>query len=325
MFVVFVSLCKNIEIRMGTFSQGIAEDIIRVRLGQLLVNEEHKAGKLKIPVHLAFGHETIAVAVDHVLKNEDKLVLTHRNIAYHLARLKKLRPILREYFLDSTGIMCGKLGSMNVINPACGVIYTSSILGNNFPVSIGLATAEKIFKKSGIVCVLGGDGSIEEGSFYESLLMSKAIGIGLLFIIENNEWSLGTHITERRRPIDLKKLVEAVGGLYSLLEGNDFNKYAQTLLDIREDVLRGAVWCVEVCVKTLGDKHLPPSHEFPKGKHINYHAGPATAISIATHFPLSVLQEDVCDPIFVLCQKLGKETVKKLSQEVMQALRQEFV
>ena len=65
----------------------IAEKILRLRISQLLINEEYKAGKFKIPVHLALGHEAIAVAMDGVLEDGDKLVLPHRNAAYNLARL----------------------------------------------------------------------------------------------------------------------------------------------------------------------------------------------------------------------------------------------
>ena len=74
----------------------IQEKILRVRLSQMMVNENYKDGKFKIPIHLAFGHETFAVAINEIMNNEDKLILTHRNIAYNLARLGKLKPIMDE-------------------------------------------------------------------------------------------------------------------------------------------------------------------------------------------------------------------------------------
>src|SRR3989344_108092 len=131
-------------------NEKIAEETLRLRLGQILINEEYKAGKFKIPVHLAMGHEAVAVALNHVLEEGDKLVLSHRNIEFNLARLGKLRPILDEYLLKPTGLAGGKLGSMNLINPARGIIYTSSILGNNFPVAAGIAMAEKVTERNGM-------------------------------------------------------------------------------------------------------------------------------------------------------------------------------
>ena len=57
----------------------------------MLTNELLKKGVFKIPVHLALGHESIAVAVDNVMKENDSLFLTHRNIHYNLARMCSLK------------------------------------------------------------------------------------------------------------------------------------------------------------------------------------------------------------------------------------------
>ena len=184
----------------------IIEELIRTRLSQVLINEEYKNGKFKIPIHLSFGHEGIAVAVSNTMQGQDKLILSHRNIAYNLVRCGKFRPIMEEYYLTGSGIANGRLGSMNLMQKKNGIIYSSSILANNFSVSAGAAMAEKLWQKSGVIFVVGGDGSMEEGSFYESLVMMKSLGLSVIVIIENNEWSLATHISERRTPIDLQIL-----------------------------------------------------------------------------------------------------------------------
>jgi len=303
----------------------IVEDVLRLRLGQIIVNEEYKAGKFKGPVHLALGHEAIAVALDHVVQESDKLVLSHRNMEYNLARLGKLRPVLEEYFLNPGGLAGGKLGSMNLINPARGIIYSSSILGNNFSVSAGIAMAEKISGRLGVTFVLGGDGSIEEGSFYESLTMMKTFGVSAIILIENNGWSLGTHISERRCPIDLEKLVSSISIPYMRLEGNKVQEYIDTLRVARERVVAEEVpICVEVIVKTLGDRRALPTPEYPEGKYINYHAGPTPAVDVAKHIPGGVLQEDAEDPVFVIRQVIGNERLIELSNEIMKELQDEI-
>lgn len=303
----------------------IAEEILRIRLSQILINEEYKAGKFKIPVHLALGHEAIAVAMNCVLRDSDKLILSHRNMAYNLARLGKLRPILDEYFLKPSGLMGGRLGSMNLINPARGIVYSSSILGNNFPVSVGVAMAEKLTGRNGVTFVFGGDGSIEEGSFHESLTMMKTFGVSVVVLVENNEWSLGTHISERRCPIDLEKLSASLNVPYIKIEGNHAHKYIEALRNARDLSVRdsGPV-CVEIVVKTLGDRRAPPTLEFPEGRHINYHAGPAPTVDAAKHFPEGVLKENEDDPVFVLREEIGKEKFLELSQKVIKDLQDEL-
>ena len=183
---------------MNISDNDVLENILEVRIAQLLINEEYKEGKFKIPIHLGFGHESISVAVSRIMQNDDKLILTHRNAAYNLARVRKLKPVLNEYLLKSEGMNGGKIGSMNLLNSELGVIYSSSILGNNFGVAVGVAMAERILDKSNITIILAGDGAIEEGSFHESLLMLKSLELSSLVIIENNEWSMSTRISERR-------------------------------------------------------------------------------------------------------------------------------
>lgn len=170
----------------------IAHDIVKIRIAQMMINELYKEGKFQIPIHLAFGHETIAVAIDRIMEEDDKLILSHRNIAFNLARAKTMKDILNEYFLKKGGLAEGKLGSMNLVNPSKGIIYSSSILGNNFSVAVGVALAQKIKSKKGLTIVFGGDGSIEEGSFHESLMMFKSLKLPGFIIIENNEWSIST-------------------------------------------------------------------------------------------------------------------------------------
>jgi pyruvate dehydrogenase E1 component alpha subunit len=293
--------------------KNIVHDILWLRLAQMTVNEEYKAGKFKIPIHLALGHESIAIAINHFMKNDDKIVLTHRNIEYNLARQGQLKPILDEYFLKPIGLAKGKLGSMNLVNNSKGVIYSSSILGNNFSVGVGIAMAQKILPQNGITIVLGGDGSIEEGSFHESMLIAKSLNLGIIFLIENNEWSMSTRIDERRSPIDLEKFSESYDIKYIKLSGNDPFLYLRQLEEIREFVLKRIPVCVEVIVTTLGD-WIMKTPEKPDGKFVNYHAGPAPTVELKTcSLTIKATEED---PIFVLNKYLEVSLMEEMIDDI---------
>lgn len=299
----------------------IAKEILKLRLAQMIINEEYKNGKFKIPIHLAFGHESIAVSVSNIMKSQDKLILTHRNVAYNLAREKSIGPILDEYFLKPTGIMGGKMGSMNLINPMKGIVYSSSILGNNFSVGSGIALSQKMQDVNGITIILGGDGSMEEGSFYESLIMCKTLGLSVLVIIENNEWSMSTKINERRIPINLSKLSESLQIKYVKLSGNDPYAYVKELENLREYSLREkSPVCIEVMVTTLGDWRMK-TPEYPDGKFINYHAGPTPSVEL-NNWPIS-LRENEEDPVFILSKFFNEEKMSDLSRLVKEELRKE--
>ena len=300
----------------------LAEKILHVRLAQMIVNENYKDGKFKIPIHLAFGHETIAVAINEIMDDEDKLILSHRNIAYNLSRLGKLRPIMDEYFLKSTGLDGGKSGSMNLINPNRGLIYTSSILGNNFSVGVGIAMSIKIKQRDGITIVLGGDGSLEEGSFHESILMFKSLNLSGLLIIENNEWSMSTKISERRIPIDLETFTKSYDVKYVKLSGNNPLDYIQELKKLKNlSKKNNELICIEVMVNTLGDWILT-NDQNPDGKFINYHAGPAPTVDVKTCPAL--IKDNNSDPIFVLIDLLGISEFNKISDRVRNELIEEM-
>jgi pyruvate dehydrogenase E1 component alpha subunit len=303
----------------------LEEKVIRIRLSQILINEYYKAGKFKIPVHLEMGHEALIVAVGSVLTSEDKLITTHRNSGYNLGQLGKLRPILDEYLLESTGLQQGRLGSMNLINPPRNIIYSSSILGNGFPVASGIAMADKLAKRPAVTFVLGGDGSIEEGSFYESLAMMQTLGCPNVVLIENNEWSLATKISERRCPIDISKICEGISVPYFLLSGNEVADYSQKLASIRKQVLEtSSPICVEVVLRTLGDYRGAPSEEHPDGKYINYHAGPSPVVDLTKCDNAGVLNESNEDPVHVIGLRCGMEEVKRVSAKILAELQEEI-
>lgn len=299
----------------------IAEEILRLRLSQMLINEKCKNKEFKIPIHLALGHEAIAVAVSAIMDHEDQLVLTHRNIHYNLARNRSLKAEIDEYLLKKEGLAGGRLGAMNLANKEAGIVYTSSILGNNLCVAAGLALGKKVKGEKGIIVVVTGDGAMEEGAFYESLTFLKTYDLRAIIIVENNRWSLATQIHERRCNIHLDRFAASFDLNFTLLQGNDPYKYIETLSGLRSCVLEkpGPV-IVEVKLRTLGDWRLK-TEEYPEGKFINYHAGSAPAVRL-TEWPLILENED--DPIFVLLKYLKQEQMESISRELLYSLKDEI-
>jgi TPP-dependent pyruvate/acetoin dehydrogenase alpha subunit len=299
----------------------IIKKIIWIRIAQIIINERYKKGDFVIPIHLAMGHESIAVAVNSVIKECDSLFLTHRNIHYNLARMDTLKEELDEYYLKKTGLAKGKLGSMNLSNPDKNIIYSSSILGNNLAVGSGYALANKLKNQNGVVFIVTGDGAIEEGAFYESLLFLKSNKLPSVIIVENNEWSLGTRIEERRTNIDLSNFAKSLGIEYEFLEKNDPFDYVNKLTKIKANCLASnSPLLVEVKLTTFGYWYMKNS-SFPEGKFINYHAGPAPEINV-TEYPLIKNNDE--DPLFKLTEYLDSQKLTYFSTEIQKKLMLEI-
>jgi len=299
----------------------IAKELLRVRLSQMVINEKYKNGDFKVPIHLAFGHEAIAVAVSSIMDSEDKLVLSHRNIHYNLARAS-LKPEIDEYLLKEKGLSKGQLGSMNLANEEKGIIYTSSILGNNLPVATGLALSKKAKNEKGIVIVETGDGAIEEGTFYESLLFSKSNDCSLLVIVENNEWSLATRINQRRYNINLSKFSESLGVRYEKINSNDVYEYIKKLEELKKYSIENKTpVCIEVELTTLGCWILR-NDQVPTGKFVNYHGGPARIVNLKEG---SIITYSDKDPVFVLKKYYERNIINDLSKDILKKLEEEII
>lgn len=295
----------------------LAREIIRIRLCQLIINEKYKNGEFSVPIHLALGHEAIAVAVAKNMRAEDVLVVSHRNIHYNLARIKTLKSQLDEYLLRDNGLGKACFGSMNLANPRQGIVYASSILGNNLGVAAGIAMAHKIKRSKGIVFVVTGDGAMEEGGFYEALEFLGSHDLACMVIVENNEWSLATKICERRCNIDLKKLSSAFDIRFEQLAGNDVYEYTDTIRGLRQHAVKQVKpICLEVHLSTLGSWHQKTA-ACPEGRYINYHAGPAPTTSLGD-WP--VLEESKADPVYALCQYFDQARLKGISRNLLKFL-----
>ena len=295
----------------------LAERVLAVRLGQMVINERNKAGAFRVPIHLALGHEAIAVAVSDAMQDGDQLLLTHRNVHYNLARNPSLAEKVREFALDPAGGGGGQLGCMNYSDASVGIPYTSSILANSLSVAPGVALGQSILGRRVATFVVTGDGAIEEGAFYESLLMGRSVAASMVIVVENNGWSLATRIHERRAPIDLEQMAGALDIPFQRLRGNDPLEYAEHLTALRDEAVEARTPALlEVCVNTLGDwTQATPDH--PDGKVINYHAGIAPTVDLEKG-PL--LADDPGDPVFVLMQRYSTEDLAELATRAMALL-----
>ena len=295
---------------MNISYQNLAKKVLQCRISQLIVNEKIKAGEFKIPIHLGLGHEAISEVISSSMHSGDQILCTHRNIHYQFARGASLSEIMEEFKLSDNGLSKGRGGSMNLTNPPKSIIYTSSILGNNLCVGVGVAFAKKLQQDTNsVVIVVTGDGAMEEGALYEAIENARNLDLQMIILIENNNWSLATKIHERRKPIDLKKFSSSLGVGYTLLKGNRLDYYFDEITAARSKViLEKRLMIVEVELTTLGG-WMVQTDEFPYGKYVNYHAGLAPKISLSDGV---ILNYDNSDPVFLIKESLGEFVFDKL-------------
>jgi TPP-dependent pyruvate/acetoin dehydrogenase alpha subunit len=280
-------------------------EMIKLRYWQHVMNEELKKKAFNIPIHGSLGNEAVAVAVSNMMSADDQLVLTHRNMAYNLVRNGALKPVFDEYKMSPAGVAEGKLGSMNLTNPARGIVYSSSILGNNYSVGCGLALAKQVKQQPGIVVVMTGDGAMEEGGFYEALVFARSHNLKVMIIIENNNHSLASTIDQRRCPISVEHLCEAVSVPFNCLSGNNVFEYVPALTALRAEMdTQSTPDCVEVMMSLL-NQHAGPTPGWPTDPmNVDIKNG-----LVVDHTPR--------DPLFVLQQTMGETQFEQMAAQVI--------
>ena len=277
----------------------LSKGIQSLRSIQLKINESIIKSIFPVPVHLGLGHEAVAVAVVAALESTDQILLTHRNIHFQIALGATQQELEDEYLLKSSGLAEGKLGSMNLMNPEKGNTYTSNILGNNLAVALGLGLGAKVSVTGGVIWVITGDGAIEEGIFYESLLIASSLELPIVYVIENNGWSLATTIEERRVQLDLAQLTKSLSVSYSRLQDNNPHEYLKHLQTVRENVANQMTpHVVEIFVHSLGGFIMDEGKE--SQRYINYHAG-AVRVEPDNN---GVFEENSMDPLYVVLEDL---------------------
>jgi pyruvate dehydrogenase E1 component alpha subunit len=280
--------------------------VLRLRYWQHLLNEMLKRKQFKIPIHLAFGHEAAAVAMDHTMGPDDRLCLSHRNAAYNLARAKSLDVVLEHYRLTERLTPCGLMGSMNLAVNDTSIAYSSSILGNNLAVAAGIAMHRSLVKRPGVVFVCTGDGAMEEGVFWESLIFSRSHTLPLVVVVENNDYSMSSTIAQRRSNVDLSHVCAGVGYRYFRASGAVLDEVKAALSAARASAAERSPALVELEISTFC-QHAGPTPGWPDDP-----------LRIAIEDGLLV-EDSPDDPVFHIKKALGDEEFQRLSKQVMRA------
>jgi|TARA_B110000438_G_scaffold77148_1_gene77347 TPP-dependent pyruvate/acetoin dehydrogenase alpha subunit len=215
------------------------ESMLRIRLVEESIANKYSEQKMRCPTHLSIGQEAIAVGVCANLTSQDQVLSTHRAHAHYLAKGGCLNSMMAEIYGKASGCSKGMGGSMHLIDTSVGFMGSTAIVGNTIPVAVGLALEKKLTRKKSIACVFFGDGATEEGAFYESVNFAIIHSLPILFICENNLYSVYSGL-EVRQPVDRKiyKMVRAMGISAQHGNGNDVEEVARKVKHAKTMILK---------------------------------------------------------------------------------------
>ncbi len=188
------------------------KDLLALYQKMLLIRRfEEKAGQLYGMgliagfCHLYIGQEAVVVGVQDALIDGDQMITSYRDHGHMLACGMEARGVMAELTGRSGGYSRGKGGSMHMFSAEKNFYGGHGIVGAQVPIGAGLGFANKYKNNGQISVVFFGDGAANQGQVYETLNMAELWNLPTLFVIENNQYAMGTSIKRSSAQPELYK------------------------------------------------------------------------------------------------------------------------
>ena len=183
----------------------------RIRFVEEEIARRYAENNMRCPTHLSVGQEGVAAAVGLALRRDDLAVSGHRAHAHYLGKGGSLSAMLAEIYGKATGCARGHGGSMHLVDESVGFMGSTAIVAGTVPVGVGLAYGIKLKRTDQVSCVFLGDAATEAGVFFESVNFAVLKRLPVIFICENNLYSVCSPL--RVRQPEGRRIHEMVGGL----------------------------------------------------------------------------------------------------------------
>jgi len=173
---------------------------------------EEKCGQLYIQqkfggfCHLYIGQEAIMSGMMSAIRSDDKVITAYRDHAHPLALGTDPKLVMAELYGKATGTSKGKGGSMHMFDKERNLFGGHGIVGAQIPMGAGIAFADKYKGNDSVTLTFFGDGAARQGALFETFNMAMTWKLPAIFIIENNQYAMGTSIERTSNVTDLSKL-----------------------------------------------------------------------------------------------------------------------
>tara|TARA_R110002072_G_scaffold275201_2_gene436298 strand:- start:309 stop:1280 length:972 start_codon:yes stop_codon:yes gene_type:complete len=183
----------------------------RIRAVEEEIAARYGEQEMRCPTHLSIGQELVGAAAGMILRQDDFAVSSHRAHAHYLGKGGSMKAMIAEIYGKETGCAKGRGGSMHLSDLSCGFVASTAIVGNTIPVGTGLGLSIKLDGDDRISTIFIGEAATETGAFYESANFAATQNLPVLFLCENNMYSVYTSL-EYRQPKG-RKIYEWTHGL----------------------------------------------------------------------------------------------------------------
>ena len=188
----------------------------------------YQAKKIGGFLHLYTGQEAVAVGCCSLLGRNDHIITAYRDHGHAIAVGMDTKPLMAELYGKATGCSKGKGGSMHFFDPSRNFWGGHGIVGGQVPLGAGIAYALKYQGIKGACLAFLGDGAVNQGAVHETYNLAALWQLPVIFVIENNGYSMGTS-QARSSSGELAKRAEGYGMAWGACDGHDIYEVRSTI------------------------------------------------------------------------------------------------
>lgn len=182
------------------------EDMLLMRKFEERAGQLYGMQKIKGFCHLYIGQEAVVAGAMTVLKKEDAMITAYRDHGHALAKGVSANAVMAELYGKITGCSKGKGGSMHMFSDEHRFFGGHGIVGGQIPLGAGIAFAEKYNGTKNVCVCYMGDGAVRQGALHEAFNMSMLWKLPVVFVIENNNYAMGTSVERTSNVTELYKI-----------------------------------------------------------------------------------------------------------------------
>lgn len=190
------------ELLMHWYEEMMLQRRFEERCRQVYMMEQ----KIKGFLHLYIGQEALSSGIESAIRKDDVVITAYRDHGFALTRGITANACMAEMYGKVTGSSKGKGGSMHMFSKEHGLYGGHGIVGGQIPLGAGIAFAFKYNQQDNVCVCLMGDGAVRQGAFHEAFNLAMTWKLPVLYIIENNEYAMGTSVERTSNVTDLSKL-----------------------------------------------------------------------------------------------------------------------
>ncbi len=191
-----------------------------------------------------YGQEAVIAGINEAKSDNDSTITSYRDHGHIVASGIDPKYVMAELLGRIDGCSKGKGGSMHMFNKAGKFYGGHGIVGAQVPIGTGLAFAEKYRGNENVCFTFMGDGAVNQGQVYEAFNMASMWKLPVIYVIENNEYSMGTSVKRSTSMTELYRKGESFAIPGTQVNGMDIEEVYNTAKQAIDYVKSGNGPCI---------------------------------------------------------------------------------